>query len=262
MSFIKDNKAFTLVQLIITVAVISILAVSVFSALKISSRTGQAKDVQRYEAVTAIGKAVELYQLDNDALPADLIAANVDVDQKFVICSAGSYRTCDGQYRVCIIIDDTDFLGPYLGGALPIDPDKSSTVDTGYYIARSGDKMVFGACESYAETNIEYIARATMPSACGNGIVESDEVCDDGNLITEGCGNGILEDASDTYCNNICTATIETLIDEVCDYLEWTVDCTVSEIQYTVDDTSVDIEKACIQDCTIVTSACSGGGEG
>jgi len=51
---------------------------------------------------------------------------------------------------------------------------------------------------------------------CGNGVTEGDEVCDDGDEVTEGCGSGATETAG-TYCNATCTAEVVISVDEVCD---------------------------------------------
>jgi len=48
---------------------------------------------------------------------------------------------------------------------------------------------------------------------CGNNILEANEVCDDGNTITETCGDGIVQ--SGTYCNADCSA--ELTLSEQCD---------------------------------------------
>ena len=64
-----------------------------------------------------------------------------------------------------------------------------------------------GSC--YATTN----GHACMPGGCGNGIVDPDEVCDDGNAVVgdgcsdscksnETCGNGIVDPASGELCDD------------------------------------------------------------
>lgn len=218
MNFIKNNKGITLPHLIVAISIITVLAAGAIFAEDAISRTGRAKDAKRWQDIKALAKAVELYQIDNDALPSDLNTTSIDVDQKFVLCSSAASRTCDGQTRACFVLDDADFLDNYLGGSLPIDPEKTSTTDTGYYISKTGGKMTFGACDPYEDTNIEYIAKATVADyqLCGNGITEGTETCDDGDLVNEGCGNAAIETAG-TYCNSTCTTVINIASDEHCD---------------------------------------------
>jgi len=214
-----NKRGFTLPELIIVISVIAILASIVIFGANIISRTGNAKNVKRWEDVTAIGKAVELYQLDNDALPSDLSNVTVWSNQKQVLCSSAASLTCDGQTRACLVINDSDFLGKYIP-ALPVDPEKSSDVDTGYYITRTGTNMMtFGACSSYNNEDISYVTKASLAthtSTCGDGEITGDEVCDDGNNDneTQTCGNLIIESGSD-YCNSDCSATIT--LTETCD---------------------------------------------
>jgi len=270
MEIIKNNKAFTLMQLIVGVAVILILAASVLLIQNPPSRQGTAKDVRRSQDVIALGKAVELYQNDNDALPSDLASAvTIDAGEKYVLCSSASSLTCDGQTLDCLVINDVDFLSGYLTGALPVDPEKTDTSDTGYYIARNGDQMVFGSCESYSGNTISYTARAKVPPLCGNGIIEDNEVCDDGDAHTEGCGveNPAILDTAGTFCNSTCTGQV-TAINELCDYNVWSNDCKTGGVWYTDSDVgdgggpATFCNSTCNVEKDILNTACDGVGIG
>jgi type II secretory pathway pseudopilin PulG len=256
MNYLRQNKGFTLVQLIVVVAVITVLTATVIFGDNIILRKGKAQNAQRYQDVAAIGKAIEFYQIDNDALPSDLAGANVNTGQKKVLCSSASSLTCDGQTRDCLVVDDTDFLGKYID-TLPVDPEKTADTDTGYYITRTGTGMMtFGSCTSYDSETITYVAKAslaTYTTTCGDGEVEGAEVCDDGNNDVESCGDGDttvggcnadcsaslgLNEACDdgaevcgdgerhlgTYCNDTCTA-IDKVMTEACDYFYFENDC-------------------------------------
>ncbi|MBT4209773.1 MAG: prepilin-type N-terminal cleavage/methylation domain-containing protein [Candidatus Komeilibacteria bacterium] len=210
---------FTLIELIIAVGIIALLAAISVVAINPAKRIGQANDSQRNADLVAIINALELYTADNAALPATFAASNVGENHKVVLCSSAAERTCDGQTRDCLVVNDTDFLGEYLAD-LPVDPEKSTDTDTGYYISRTiGDIVVLGACESYQSTSIEISAKielAAYTTTCGDGEVEGSEVCDDDNTTTETqtCGNGIYENG--TYCNADCSAVIT--LTEACDY--------------------------------------------
>jgi len=210
---------FTLIELIIAVGIIALLAAISVVAINPAKRIGQSNDSQRWADLTAISKAVELYTADNGTLPSDFAVTNIAQGEKLVLCSSAASLTCDGQTEACLVVNDTDFLGSYLPD-LPIDPDKSTITDTGYYVTRGGgDNLMLGACDSYSSTNIELNAQVAMNplvAVCGDGDVEGGEVCDDGNNFNEGCGNATLETAG-SYCNYNCTAVISITVDEVCD---------------------------------------------
>jgi prepilin-type N-terminal cleavage/methylation domain-containing protein len=222
----KNIKGFTMVELIVAVSVFLALAAGAFLAFNPVKRLGLANDTRRWEDLTALAEAVELYQIDNDALPTDLSTVSVWTNQKRVICSSSGSLTCDGQTRTCLVVNDTDFLGNYIP-ALPVDPTKSADTDTGYYVTRTGSEaMTFGACDTYSGEEIEYVAKASLAShssTCGDGEVTGAEACDDGDTFTEGCGNATLETAG-TYCNSSCTSTITLSVDETCDS-NFTVAC-------------------------------------
>lgn len=239
MKNLKNYKGFSLIQLIVGISIILVLAGIVLFGEDAVSRRETAKDVQRAREVEAIAKAFELYQNDNGSLPSDIASANkIYENQKYVLCSSAGTRTCAGQSNTCLVVNDTDFLEPYLGGSLPIDPGKTSTTDTGYYIARNGDQMIIGACQSYGDA-ISYTVRAKVPEACGNGVVSDDEVCDDGNTVTEGCGVGVpSNDLAGTYCNSDCSAVVTVSTNLVCDYASWSNDCQVGSVWWTNSDTT------------------------
>jgi type II secretory pathway pseudopilin PulG len=221
-----DKKGFTMVQLIITLGVLAVLATATMIAFDPIRRMGQANDARRYEDVESMAKALELYQIDNDQLPSDFTDLNIWDTHKVVLCSSAAELTCDGQTRDCLVVDDTDFLGEYLP-ELPIDPTKRNDADTGYYVTRDNDRLAFGVCNTYDDEGIEYVAKIALVAynaSCGDGEVEGDEVCDDGDNDNEGCGNGVIDFAG-TYCNSDCSAEIVIDTKEPCDYLNFAHDC-------------------------------------
>lgn len=214
------NKGFSIFTLIVSIGVVAVLAVGIFVYLNPGKRLGESYNARRWADIQAIARAVELYGLDNQALPSDFSTTSLSTSNKFVLCDAESSLECDGETLGCLVVNDTDFLGKYLE-TLPVDPLKSDDSDTGYYVSRSGDNMlVIGACDTYNNESISMIARASLPdyvplAVCGNGDVESGEVCDDGDTVTETqtCGNSVTE--SGTYCNADCSATV--VLNEACD---------------------------------------------
>lgn len=248
-----STTGFTLIELVMTIAIVAIIAIGIFVAVDPARRIGESRDAQRWSDIVAIAKAVELYTADNGQLPADFNVSSIDVGEKVVLCSSSATLSCDGQSESCLVVNDADFLGPYLG-SLPIDPSKSAATDTGYYVTRgSSGSLSFGVCSAYASTGIAMDAQVSMPdfsSVCGDGDIDTGEVCDDNDAYTERCGDGIAE--SGNFCNSTCTATIS--INEPCDYVGWSNDCWTPSGWYT--EASSGGGMYCNDSCTSRTFEC------
>ena len=151
----KNKQAFTLIELIIVIAIIALLAAAVFVAVDPAKRIGEARDAQRWKDITALAKAVETYTADNADLPSDLSTTTIGYGDKVVLCDSASTLTCDDQTRTCLEVDDTDFVGVYIGD-LPVDPSKSDASDTGYYLSRTeGGTITVGVCDPYTSDTVE-----------------------------------------------------------------------------------------------------------
>jgi len=254
-----SQSGFSLFSLILTIGVIAVLAASVLVVVNPAKRIGQSKDARRWADVTAIAKAVEAYEIDNHQIPSDFSTTTLSAGEKFVLCSSSGFRTCDGQTEICLVVDDDDFLGVYLPD-IPIDPDKSNSVDSGYYITRQGDStMVFGACDSYDSTEITLVAKATLPdviAVCGDGDVDGDEVCDDGDTYTEQCGDGVLDTAGETFCNADCSDTYYSI--ETCEFYNWTNDCEIIKAGWVTEADLPPEASWCSSICRTQTGYCIG----
>ncbi|MCD4761077.1 hypothetical protein K8R42_04225 [bacterium] len=216
---VKSSAGFTLPGLILSIAILGVLAAGVFVVINPAKRIGQANDTRRWEDITAIARAIELYGIDNGSIPSEFSTSTVKTDKKVALCDTSSTVTCGSDTYGCMVVSDTEFIGKYLP-SLPIAPGKASTADTGYYITRkAGDIMAVGSCSKYGSDNIEIIAKAALPAysvVCGDGKQQGPEACDDGNTTSEGCGNGVVESAG-TYCNKWCSTIITINTNEMCD---------------------------------------------
>lgn len=233
LSDLKKQSAFTLMELIVVIAILVIVASLVIVAIDPNKRIGNTNDSRRWSDITAVAKAIELYATDYGYLPADLSTSTVPIGAKVVLCSTSATLSCDGQSRGCLPVNDEDFLGVYLS-QLPIDPLKTATTDTGYYLTRNSNNTIsIGACSSYSSSGVSAEANIELPTyvstaVCGNGELEYGETCDDGDTDNEGCGNGAVENG--TYCNKFCTAVLN--ISETCDYNVWVINCSLDGTNY------------------------------
>lgn len=65
----KLEKAFTLIELLVVIAIISVLSTIVFAAIDPNDIISKLEDNKRFDAITKLSKALELYKLDNGHYP-------------------------------------------------------------------------------------------------------------------------------------------------------------------------------------------------
>ena len=109
------NKGFTLIEVLVVIAIIAILAAIVIVAINPSRQFAQANNSQRWSNVNAILNAVHQYEVDNrGAYPLGLASTTVATE----ICKAGvASSTCTTAGLV-----DLSMLAPTYIVAVPSDP--------------------------------------------------------------------------------------------------------------------------------------------
>ncbi|MFA6466982.1 MAG: prepilin-type N-terminal cleavage/methylation domain-containing protein [Patescibacteria group bacterium] len=142
----KNKQGFTMVELIVVVAVLLVLSAAVFSWIDPLARVGEAKNKRRIQDINLLSAALANYATAHEGvLP---VLGSISTNKK-VLCSVqgGSNLSCAGVSQLCLTVDD-DFY-KYLG-ALPYDPDKTSAVDTGYYLQKdASNNLIVGSCAAY-----------------------------------------------------------------------------------------------------------------
>ena len=157
-----NKKGFTLIELIIVIAVIALLAAAVFVAVDPAKRIGEARDAQRWSDVSAIADA--------------FLKDTVDQNGTFPTSTAA-----DGTYYAIMPVGGTDLTSPtcqnqaptqgvqlsglvttYLA-TMPIDPGGLLNGDNnvGYYFMKAATgRITVGACaeSNYADASI-YVQR-------------------------------------------------------------------------------------------------------
>lgn len=168
----KKNVGFTLIELIIVIAIIALVAAGVYISVDPARRIGEARDAERWSDITAIAKAVDRYTADNTTLPSDFDIGTLSTSTKVVLCSGAGTLSCGDDTLACAVIDDGDFLGKYLP-QLPVDPSKDDDSDTGYYVTiTSGNILSFGACNSYDTTDVPLVTSKSIGWTCGSNLVD------------------------------------------------------------------------------------------
>ena len=217
-----------MIELMVLIGGIGILLAVTVSYVNPLKRVGESRDSVRWVDVEKVAQALELYAIDNSQIPSDFSTPIVAVDEKYVICSSSTSLTCDGDTNDCFVIDDTDFLA-YID-SLPVDPDKTDTSDTGYYVTRKENqgKIAIGACNPYGDDAIEVVSRSAFSVGCGNAVLEVSlgeecdssfaELCSHETQIGWGWGDYVSTvdcKSPNDVCSPDCTACDVACLDEL-----------------------------------------------
>ncbi len=149
---VKLRKGFTLIELIIVVAIIAIIAATVFVALDPGKRLHVSRNSRRWADVTAVAKAVRLYETDNAGLPSgiDLDASSVQMLGTASACPPADCTGVTFPGSNCFVSLTSD-LSTYLKG-IPLDPLNGTDSNTRYYVNRNGGVITVGACDAEGES--------------------------------------------------------------------------------------------------------------
>lgn len=113
----RNQKGFTLVELLIVIAIIAILAGAVLLAINPAQLLQESRDAQRLSDLDTISKALNLALADGEIAIA-ACAAN---------CTSGTgTQVVDGTGYITFTVTGTTGLGKYLS-TLPIDPTNTGT---------------------------------------------------------------------------------------------------------------------------------------
>lgn len=143
----RQNKGFTLVELLVVIAVIAILAAVVYVLVDPVSRVKDANDAERWSNVAEILNAVEKYAITHQGkMPNE---ASWTLDNYYILgngmdCSNG----CLAQPNAMTCLNLSDLITEQYFSTLPKDPKFGTNANTGYYLYRSraAGIVTVGAC--------------------------------------------------------------------------------------------------------------------
>ncbi len=178
----QKKNAFTLIELLIVIAIIAILAAAIFVAIDPARRLHQGRNARRNTAVATILKAVKKYQVDNDGdLPGDLDpdtvggladdeyaligtgtsnlgcrdAAPTPYPDAATLCTAADSPAVGAAGDDCIDFTPSTGTAPlatnYISGT-PLDPSTGLAAYSQYYIMRDANgAIIVGSCDEEGE---------------------------------------------------------------------------------------------------------------
>jgi len=159
---IRKVAGFTLMELIIVIAIISILAAAVFWAINPARRLAEANNAQRWTDVTAILSAVSAYIVDNDGDYPAVIDDNSSTSQVLGTDSGTCDSYCGAVSTVASCINLTaDLVDNGYLPTIPTDPKTGDVGNSDYYINKESTGIItVGACDPEAEGDTTPTIRA------------------------------------------------------------------------------------------------------
>lgn len=143
----NKQLGFTLVELLIVIAVIAILAAVAFVAIDPATRFAEARNSQRWSDVTSILESVQQYVVDNKGtMPSGIASGETRV------IGDGATGTCAACAAVAVEADGdcaklSTNLEPRYFANIPVDPDTGSDNNSQYYITLDAQNHItIGAC--------------------------------------------------------------------------------------------------------------------
>lgn len=197
----QQTRAFTLLEILLVVAIIAILAGIVIVAINPAKQLGSARDSQRKSDISNLYKAVNQYLIDKGTPPLSI------TDELQPICVLGQSSNC---------VDLSVLVPDYLT-TIPVDPQASTY--SGYEIAKVGDNVYveaplteigFTQQPGYASTTaivafVGVVPDAYYPGPATNGAVLLDQGGD--TPVNGTCGDAATSYAYDAsfpsgdYCS-------------------------------------------------------------
>lgn len=127
---LPKQSGFTLLEILLVVALISILAGIVILAINPNKQFGDTRNAQRRVDVNTILNAVYQYSIDNNgSLPSSVTTTQT------AICKTGG--TCTGFIDLAVLTTNEKYLV-----SMPYDPSSSTTNSTAYEIKKSANGRV------------------------------------------------------------------------------------------------------------------------
>src|SRR3989339_1583501 len=159
------QTGFTLIELIIVIAIIALLAAATFVAVNPAKRIGDANNAQRWADISAIADAWQTYTADNSGTTATTVTNGVTYSiTSSTPPSGAAVNVCQGNtgnptttsaFVSLVALRTSGYIGQ-----IPSDPTYvvGDGRNTGYYFYTDSTGAVkVGSCETYNTQNVEVV---------------------------------------------------------------------------------------------------------
>jgi prepilin-type N-terminal cleavage/methylation domain-containing protein len=140
---IKLRPGFTLLEVLLVVAIIAVLAGIVIVALNPGKQLADTRNSQRQSDISTIVNATYQYLIDHSGtLPASIqVATGCNTEDTQEICKTGA--TCTGLTDLSALTTNQEYIV-----SMPSDPSTATTNGTGYFITKSGNGRITACAPS------------------------------------------------------------------------------------------------------------------
>lgn len=150
--FSRIRKGFTMVELIIVIAIIAILAAGIFVAIDPARRLHETRNSRRRSDITTILDALIKFQADNGGTHYSTVAA-ATAGSFYAIGTdgAGCNTTCTAKTTEAACLNLSAIPTNYLA-SIPVDPSSGTAANSDYYLSRSAAGTIkVGVCDAEGE---------------------------------------------------------------------------------------------------------------
>ena len=146
------RRGFTLIEILLVIAILSILLVVVFAALSPAARLQDTRNARRWNDVNQVLTALHECVIDNDAdMTICGLATPTLALSQIGSCASGGATPCAGAAAACLDLDGDADLNPYLS-SFPLDPGGATAAQTEYAVQVSSGIITVSACSAEGQT--------------------------------------------------------------------------------------------------------------
>ena len=146
----ESKKVFTLIELLIVIAVIAVLAAAVFVALNPAKRFADARNARRQTDVQNVLSAVKTDEVDNGGTYIAAVSGlTADLNYVIVTNAAGCNTGCTAVVTQAACANLQGLVTEGYLGSVPFDPSSGDATFTDYYISRNtSGTITVGTCDA------------------------------------------------------------------------------------------------------------------
>ncbi len=131
----KSNQAFTLIEILVVLTILSVLILAVFLAINPLELFAESRNAKRWNDTNSISTALYRYIIIHGGFPGSIDGIDRQIGTASTGCSAGCPNAADS----CLSLNAE--LKPYLD-AFPIDPLGGTSDRTLYSVYKTSDNVI------------------------------------------------------------------------------------------------------------------------